>query len=117
MPLPQHTLPIVGLDYPNRRGPSRRAALAQCRPGDSLTLKPEPDNPADRHAIRVVSPDGITLGYISAERAPRLAALIARHRTVRVIFQGCAGHQAFVRIAYDEDIPCLPQPGQDAATP
>lgn len=108
MPLRQHTLPISGIDYPNRRGPTRREELSRCLPGDSLELQPEPDNPADPRAVKICSSRGVQVGYIPAERAARINAMLVSGRNIRTIFQGWADRRGFIRIAYDEDIPCLP---------
>lgn len=110
MPLPAHTLPIAGVDYPNRRRPHRREELERCSPGELVTLQPEPTNPADPHAVAVISARGVTLGYLPADRAPRIAALLGRGRMVSAIFQGTQGRAGFIRIAYDGAVPTLPTP-------
>jgi hypothetical protein len=43
----QQSLAIVGIDYPNKRGPGRRFELEICKPGEPIELRPEPDNPFD----------------------------------------------------------------------
>lgn len=110
MPLPQHTLPIVGIMHPNKRGPTRRFELAICQPGEALTLLPEPGNPADAYAVAVYSGRGIQLGYVPAERCARIAALIGQGREVAAIFQGYDQFRAYMRVAYDGEVPSLPIP-------
>jgi hypothetical protein len=38
------SLAIVGIDYPNKRGPGRRFKLEICLPGEPIELRPEPNN-------------------------------------------------------------------------
>ena len=47
----------------HRGGEAPRRALLLER-GERLTLGPEPDNVADAHALRVVSGDGVHLGFV-----------------------------------------------------
>nr|DAL41003.1 MAG TPA_asm: HIRAN domain [Caudoviricetes sp.] len=108
MPLPQHTLPIVGIAHPNKRGPTRRFELAICSPGEALVLRPEPTNPADPFAVAVLSIRGVQLGYVPAERCGRIGALIGQGREVAAIFQGYDQFRAYMRVAYDGEIPILP---------
>lgn len=110
MPLPQHSLAVVGIDYPNRRGPTRAMEVRLCTPGEPVELRPEPKNPADPHAVAVYSCRGVQIGYVPADRAPRLAALLARGVTVRALFQGLVPPRAWIRVAYHGDTPVLPEP-------
>lgn len=48
------------------------ALFDQLRPGDALTLKREPDNPHDRHAIQVLW-QGQLLGYVPRQNNQALA--------------------------------------------
>lgn len=110
MPLPQHSLEVVGADYPNKRGPTRRFEIAVCVPGEPVELVPEPKNPADPRAVAVVSARGIKLGYLSAERCGRIGALIREGREVTAVFQQATPRGAAIRVAYDGDVPVLPAP-------
>lgn len=110
MPLPQHTLPIVGITHPNKRGPTRRFELAICEPGESVELRPEPDNEVDPYAVAVYSCRGIQLGYVPAERCARIGSLLGQGREVVAIFQGYDQFRAYMRVAYDGDTPVLPVP-------
>jgi hypothetical protein len=67
------SLAIVGIDYPNKRGPARRFELEICQPGEPIELRSEPNNPHDEHAIAVFSCRGIQLGYLAScgDRATR----------------------------------------------
>lgn len=104
-PLPAMSLAIVGIDYPNRDGSNRRFALSLCEPGDAIELRPEPRNRKDANAIAVVSERGEQLGYLTAERAPRIGQLIRQGREVRAVFQGMRENRAWVRAAFDGNEP------------
>ena len=52
---------------------AREAAMSALRPGDTLTLRPEPDNEFDPHAVLIVR-DGQALGYV-----PRYLTELVRH--------------------------------------
>lgn len=110
MPLPQLSLAIVGADYPNKRGPTRRFELALCEPGEPVGLVPEPKNPADPRAVAVFSCRGVQLGYISAERCGRIGQLIRQGREVRAVFQEATRHGGVIRVAFDGEEPVLPSP-------
>lgn len=103
------SLAVVGADYPNKRGPTRRFELSICRPGEPVELRPEPKNPADKRAIAVYSHRGIQLGYLTAERAPWIGGLIKQGREVHAIFQRQTPFGAWVRAAFDGDNPKLPE--------
>lgn len=105
--LAQITLPIVGTDYPNRKGPTRQFALQLLDPGNPVQLVPEPDNPADENAVAVFSVEGVQMGYLPAERAPYVGQQM-RRGVVSAIFQGRTMRGSFVRIAFDGDVPSLP---------
>lgn len=104
---PALSLAVVGADYPNKRGPARRFEIALCEPGEPVDLVPEPKNPADPNAIAVFSARGIQIGYLSAERAPRLGKLL-RETDVVAIFQHSAPRGAVIRAAFDGAPPDLP---------
>lgn len=119
MALAQHTLPIVGIAYPNKRGPTRIFELQVCQPGEVLELRPEPDNEFDPYALAVYSCRGIQLGYVPAERCARLTSMLLNGREVRAAYQGRDRIRGYMRIAYDGDTPVIPatkpevQPEQD----
>lgn len=108
MPLPQLSLAVVGADFPNKRGPTRRFELAICRPGEPVELRPEPKNPADPLAVAVFSERGIQIGYLTAERCGRIGALIREGREVLAVFQEHTTFGAVIRAAFDGDRPVLP---------
>jgi len=99
---------IVGIDYPNKRGPARRFELALCVPGERIELSPEPTNKHDPYAIAVYSCRGVQLGYLTAERAPWIGAQIRQGRELRAIFQGMTDKVGWLRLAFDGEVPTLP---------
>lgn len=104
----QLSLAVVGVDFPNKaKGPTRRFEIAVCAPGDPVELRREPKNPADPRAIAVYSERGVQMGYISAERAPRIGQLMRQH-TITAIFQEATRYGAVIRVAFDDDVPILP---------
>lgn len=108
MSRPQQSLAVVGADHPNKRGPGRRFELNICRPGEPVELRPEPKNPKDENAVAVFSARGIQLGYLTAERAPRIGGMLKHGREVRAIFQRQTSFGAWIRIAFDGAVPELP---------
>lgn len=104
----QVSLAVVGIDYPNKRGPARRFELEMCSPGEPIELRPEPTNPNDEHAIAVFSCRGVQLGYLKSERAVWIGTLSRQGRTMSGIFQGATASAAWVRVAFDNDDPALP---------
>lgn len=58
-------LGVAGESHPNRDGSSRQAIIRRCRRGDTVTLEPEPDNPYDNLAVKVVHAAG-QVGYLPA---------------------------------------------------
>lgn len=104
-PLPAISLAVVGVDFDNADGSNRRFGIALCRPGDGIELRLEPNNPADKNAVAVWSSNNMQLGYITAERAPRIGAILREGREVQVVFQREAPFGAWVRAAFDGETP------------
>lgn len=100
------SLAVVGADHPNKRGPGRRFELAMCAPGEPVELRPEPNNPADEHAIAVYSCRGIQIGYVRSERAPWIGKLM-RETDVAAIFQHTTEYGAVIRAAFGGEQPTL----------
>lgn len=99
---------IVGLPYPNKRGPSRRFEAELCAPGELVELRPEPHNKHDRWAVAVFSCRGVQIGYINAEKSAWIGGMIREGREVTAIFQGLQGNVAWCRVAFDGEQPVLP---------
>lgn len=108
MSISQLSLAIVGADFQNKRGPSRRFELALCVPGEPVELRPEPNNPADEYAVAVYSARGIQIGYLSAERAPWIGGMIKQGREIGAVFQQQTHFGAWARVAFDGAHPELP---------
>jgi hypothetical protein len=64
---------VVGCKH-HMRGPVR---LEDLSPGDRLMLIPDPDNPHDSNAIRVVTDRGLMVGYVRRTIARMLASRLA----------------------------------------
>lgn len=109
------SLAVVGADFPNKRGPTRRFEIAICQPGEPVELRPEPRNPHDPRAIAVFSDRGIQLGYVRAERAPLVRTLMSRG-VLHAIFQQMDDWGCTIRIGSGGEVPTLPDSAdRDAA--
>lgn len=106
------SLAVVGADHPNKRGPGRRFEIAICRPGEVVSLVPEPKNPADERAVAVFSARGVQIGYLTAERCGWIGSMLRNGREVRAIFQSASAFGAWIRVAMDGADPVLPDPHQ-----
>lgn len=108
-PPPQRSLAIVGANYPNKRGPGRRFEIELCKPGEPVTLRREPKNPADSRAIGVYSCRDVQLGYVRAEDAQLIGAYMARH-PLRAVFELKHSFGCFIRVSFDGEEPVIPEP-------
>jgi hypothetical protein len=104
----QQSLAIVGIDYPNKRGPGRRFELEICKPGEPIELRREPTNQFDEHAIAVFSCRGIQLGYLASERAVFIGTLWRQGHDATAIFQSLEPKVGWIRVAFDGEQPSLP---------
>ena len=86
-----------------------------CTPGELVELRPEPDNPAYPNAIAVFSARGIQIGYLTAERAPRIGAIMRGCEPVAV-FQRAAPFGAWIRVAFDGSTLDLPEEADEPLT-
>jgi len=101
---------LVGINYPNADGSSRRFALTLCRPDDPIELRPEPKNKQDRNAVGVFTERGGQLGYLSAERAPWIGAKLRAGEEYVAIFQSDGAMAAAIRVRFGGGAPTLPPP-------
>ena len=99
------SLAVVGLDYPNADRGSRRFEAMLCHPGDPVSLRPEPRNPHDPHAVAVFSERGVQIGYVTAERAPWIGGRLRQGTPVVALFQGMAGSVAYIRQRFGGEAP------------
>lgn len=107
MPLTALSLVIVGIQFPNKRGPSRRFEVELCKPGEPVDLVLEPKNPADKYAVAIYSCRGVQIGYVTAERAPMIHGFLIAGRETKAVFQGVAATGAWIRVAFDGEQPIV----------
>jgi hypothetical protein len=67
---------VVGVTRHNHDGSDRQDIARDCRAGDPLVLRREPDNAQDKNAVAVFRENGDQVGYLSASVAERLAPLL-----------------------------------------
>jgi len=108
------SLAVVGARFPNRRGPDRRFEILLCKPGDPVSLIPEPKNRADERAVAVFSLRGVQIGYLTAERCGWIGRMIREGREIRAIFQKPTQFGAVIRAAFDGAEPHLPAPESES---
>jgi hypothetical protein len=114
------SLAIVGIPFPNAKGPTRRFELELCKPGEPVELWPEPKNPADENAIAIFSCRGVQLGYVASVRAVLIMGWIRDGAEPRAVFQGVSGTGAWIRATFDGSEPVVDleeQPRIQAAAP
>lgn len=102
------SLHVVGADFPNRGGGNRRFEILLCTPGEAVALVPEPRNPVDPNAVMVMSARGVQIGYLTADRAPWIGAMLRQGREVAAIFQQATPMGAAIRVAFGGAVPVLP---------
>lgn len=105
--IPSMSLAVVGAPYANKDGSDRLFEILLCKPGEQVELRPEPKNKKDERAIAVLSARGVQIGYITAERAPRIGALIRSGREVQSVFQARSEWGAWIRVAFDGEMPVV----------
>jgi hypothetical protein len=64
---------IAGESFRNNDGTSRQAIIRRCHVGEVLRLEPEPSNPHDANAMRVLRMPGEQIGYLERSLALRVA--------------------------------------------
>lgn len=105
------SLQVVGANYPNKRGGNRKFEIAVTPWGERVTLEAEPNNPADRNAIKVMSIRGIQIGYIIADRTRIIRQAWNEEREVRAVFQNAFPGGCWIRVAFDGEEPEIgPEP-------
>ncbi len=71
---------LRGGSHSNEDSTDRQQFLAECEAGSALTLRAEPENPHDRHAVAVLDSKGQQLGYLPSDA--RDASAILRGESV-----------------------------------
>ena len=94
MPTPLFDFAIAGGFYHGLQ-----AVQATLRPGMSMDLRREPENPYDADAVAVHLPDGLMLGYVPRVANTPIARLLDAGRTVR------AEIVRMLTAERDEDVP------------
>ena len=110
MPITELSLAVVGAAHPNKDGGNRRSEIIFCTPGEPVELRPEPKNPVDPQAVAVFSARSFQIGYLTAERAPWIGAMLKEGRPVLAIFQQETDFGAWIRANLDGAPPTLPPP-------
>ena len=98
---------VIGADYPNSRGTTRRAEIALCQPGDVLEFRRERGTIEGKRAVGVYSPRGVQIGYAHPGDADELAGMVA---VARAVFQTADTWGAVIRVTLDGSTPTLPTP-------
>ena len=107
-PLAAMSLAVVGAPFPNKDGSNRKSEILMSHPGEPVDLRPEPRNKADERAVAVFSSRRVQIGYLTAERAPRIGQLLRSGREIRAVFQAASDFGAWIRVAFDGEEPRLP---------
>ena len=72
---------LVGVTYPNSDGTSRQQILKRMRREEceyeAVYLEPEPDNPYDKNAVKVLNIKGEQIGYLSSDLAKDITERIS----------------------------------------
>jgi hypothetical protein len=113
----QLSLAVVGAIHSNPDGSNRLFEIAMLRPGEPVALRPEPTNKVDPSAVAVLSPRGIQIGYLSAERCGWIGARIRQGRDIVAIFQEKTKTGAVIRVHLDGGTPTLPSPRNAVKAP
>ena len=83
---------LVGVSHRNRDGSSRQRTISECQSFERLVLDHEEDNTHDSNAVRVLRSNGSQIGYLKAELAQAIVALVKRgHRFAVFLVQVTGG--------------------------
>jgi len=119
VPINELSLAVVGAAHANKDGGNRRSEIIFCTPGEPVYLVPEPKNPVDPQAVKVLSARNFQIGYLTAERAPWIGAMLKNGRPIVAVFQQETPFGAYIRAHLDGLPPTLPpvkeppEPGAD----
>jgi hypothetical protein len=82
---------VVGITRHNHDGSDRQVIARDCRPGDPMVLRHEPDNAQDANAVAVYRENGEQVGYLSAAVAEKIAPLLDADTEITAIVSGVTG--------------------------
>jgi hypothetical protein len=82
---------VVGVTRHNHDGSDRQVIARDCRPGEPLTLRREPDNPQDQNAVAVFRANGEQVGYLSASVAEQIAPLLDADAAITAVVSEVTG--------------------------
>jgi hypothetical protein len=85
---------VVGCTRHNHDGRDRQDIARECRPGEPLALRREPDNAQDKNAVAVFRENGDQVGYLSASVAERLAPLLDADAPITAVVSEVTGGTA-----------------------
>ena len=85
---------LAGASHGNADGSSRQEAIAGLRPCDELQLAPEPENPHDANAIRLIAPSGVQAGYLESRLAGETVRRAKKGIITRVFVSNLTGGRA-----------------------
>ena len=89
---------VRGISFQNEDGSDRQKLAALCKAGDTLSLRAEPDNPHDRHAVAVLNASGQQLGWLPSDAQHSSALLrgeLIQATVAQVIDGGRWWHRLF----------------------
>jgi hypothetical protein len=82
---------VAGTGQVNDDGTSRQAAIALLQPHQEVSLSPEPGNPYDPNAVRVMSSTGQQIGYLETRLAGETVRRSARGIRTRAFVSSLTG--------------------------
>ena len=85
---------VVGVSKKNTDGSSRQDIIKDSIvEGSEIRLEPEPDNPHDPDAIKVMTMSSLQIGYLSREVAPTVKSAIDHDTNVIAKVRWVSGHE------------------------
>ena len=81
---------VDGKSYNNEDGSSRKEIISSLYLGDIITLKTEPNNPYDNHAVAVISKKG-QIGYLPRGRCHDVFNALQRGQPVQASIEKITG--------------------------
>jgi hypothetical protein len=102
---------VHGVHFSNPDGGSRQEVIARCRRGQRIEFEPEPTNPHDANAVKVLAV-GQTIGYIPAKLSARFAEqlrdgeiIAGSINKIYVLDDGTSGVELRVRLREGAEVP------------